>query len=180
MNVREIDPQTVVFAASAGGKTVTEFTRTVSNDGNTLTEKGNEHPGDRAMAFENTFTRVGKGPAGANRISGSWRRNKANTAEIGLITTYKTVGATLSMSTPTGEGYTAKLDGKEYPVKGAFDYNTISLNRINERTIEETVKLDGKLIGVSRMTVTQDGKKMTVVTKDKYDGGTSTFVCEKQ
>ncbi len=180
INVREIDPRTVAFAGYQGGKLVTEYTRTVSNDGKTLTEKGSEHPNDRAMSFEDTFTRVEKAPAGANRISGSWRRDKAKAGENGLMTTYKTTSAELSMSTPTGESYTAKLDGKDYPVKGSYEYNTVSLNRINERTIEETVKLDGKVIGVSKMTVAHDGKKMTVVTTAEHDGGTSTFLAEKQ
>jgi hypothetical protein len=180
MNIREIDPQTVAFVAHVGGKVVNDFTRTVSKDGNTLTEKGNEYQSDRAMSFEDTFTRVGKAPAGASRISGSWRRDKAKAGESGLITTYETTGGDLSMSTPTGQSYTAKLDGKDYPVKGSYEYNTVSLKRVNERNIEETVKLDGKVIGVSKMTVAPDGKKMTVITTAEHDGGTSVFVAEKQ
>ncbi|MFZ0796644.1 MAG: hypothetical protein WCA13_05715 [Terriglobales bacterium] len=56
------------------------------------------------------------------------------------------------MSMPTGESYTAKLDGKDYPVKGAYPYDSVSLKRINDRTIEETDKRDGKVVEVSKIT----------------------------
>jgi len=61
---------------------------------------------------ETTATRIAKAPDGANATSGSWRINKIKESENGLTTTYKTTGDALSMSTPSGESYTAKLDGK--------------------------------------------------------------------
>jgi uncharacterized membrane protein YfhO len=101
---------------------VNEQTRTVSDDGNTLTLKSTTHPqnGNQIVTAEVTFTRVGKAPAGANGTSGSWRVNKVNESQNGLTTTYKSNGDELSMSTPTGRSYTAKLDGKDYPVKEAY------------------------------------------------------------
>ena len=140
-----------------------EQTRTVSDAGNTLTLKSTTHPqnGNQIVTAEVTFTRVGKAPAGANGTSGSWRVNKVNESQNGLTTTYNSNGDELSMSTPTGRSYTAKLDGKDYPVKGAYFYNSVSLKRIDDRTIEETDKRDGSVVEVAKMTVAPDGKKMT-------------------
>ena len=96
------------------------------------------------------------------------------------MTTYKSNGDDLTMSTPTGESYTAKMDGKDYPVKGTYTYNSVSLKRIDDRTIERTDKRDGKVIEVSKITVEPDGKTMTVFQTNKLTDRTSTWVAEKQ
>jgi hypothetical protein len=182
ISVREVDPKSIVVTFKKSGKTVTEQTRTVSDDGDTLTYKITGYPenSDQTVSFEGTFTRVGKGPVGANGTSGSWRIIKEEGSENGLLTTYKSSGDELSMSEPTGESYTAKLDGKDYPAKGSYTYNSVSLKRIDDHTIEETDKRDGKVVGVLKMTVSPDGKKMTTVYTNKLTGRVSTDVAEKQ
>ena len=182
ISVREVDPKSIAVTGKKAGKIIYEQIRTVSDDGNTLTSKQAFHPetGNEVMNSEATYTRLGTGPAGANGTSGSWRMNALKMSENARATTYKSAGDELSMSDPTGESYTAKLDGKDYPVKGAYSYNVVSLTRINERTIVETDNRDGKVVYVSRMTVSPDGKKMTVVFTDKRTGRTSTSVADKQ
>ncbi|MBV9302156.1 MAG: hypothetical protein JOY62_08460 [Acidobacteriaceae bacterium] len=183
ISVREVDPKSIALTTKKGGKTISDQTRTVSDDGNTLTLKNTLHPenSDQEVTVEVTYTRVGGKPArGANGISGSWRVNKVKESENGRTTTYTSNGDELSMSTATGESYTAKLDGNDYPVKGNYSFNSVSLKRINECTIEETDKRDGKVIGVAKMIVAPDGKKMTTIYTNKLTGTTSTYVAEKQ
>ena len=182
ISVREVDSKSIEFATKKGGKAEFEQTRTVSDDGNTLTVKTTSHPqnSDQVVTAEATFSRIGKASAGANGTSGSWRIGKINESENGVTTTYKGDGDELSMSTPTGESYTAKLDGKDYPVKGAYGWDSVSLKRVDDRTIDETDKRDGKVVTVSKMTVSPDGKKMTSVVTSKLTGRISTFVAEKQ
>lgn len=182
ISVREVDPKSIELTFKKGGKMETEQTRTVSDGGNTLTVKITNHPksSDQTVSTEITATRVGKAPAGANGTSGSWRINKANESENGLTTTYKSSGDGLSMSATTGETYTAKLDGKDYPVEGSYFYNSVSLRRVNDRTIAGTNKRDGKVVEVWKMTVSPDGKKMTIVATSKPTDRTSTYVAEKQ
>jgi hypothetical protein len=84
------------------------------------------------------------------------------------------------MSAPTGQSYTAKLDGEDHLVKGEYGYNSVSLRLVNDRRIEETHKLDGKVVEVVKMTVSPDGKRMTIVVSGKLTSGMSTFVAEKQ
>jgi hypothetical protein len=182
INVRVVDPKSIAVTTKKNGKVVTDQTRTVSDDGNTLTVKTTSHPqnSDQTVTAEITATRVAKAPTGANGTSGSWRVNKVKVSDNGSTTTYKRNGDELSMSQPTGESYTAKLDGKDYPVKGSYIYNSVSLKRIDDHTIEETRKRDGKLIGVAKITVSPDGKKMTTVYTNKLTGATSTSVAMKQ
>jgi hypothetical protein len=48
-------------------------------------------------------------------------------------------------------------------VIGSYYSNSISLKRIDERTIEQTYKRDGKVVGASTTTVSLDGQKLTSV-----------------
>jgi hypothetical protein len=127
-----------------------------------------------------TATPVGVAPSGVHAASGSWRINKVEQSENGLTTTYMSSGDELSMTQPTGESFTAKLDGTDSPVKGAYTYNSVSLKRIDAHTIEEADKRDGTVVGVAKMTVSPDGKKMTVVYTSKLTDRTSTYIATKQ
>jgi hypothetical protein len=182
ISVREIDAKSIEIITKRNGKPDYEQIRTVSDDGNTLTVKTTSHPpdSDTTITTEVSATRTGKAPASSNGTSGSWRINKVKESENGLVTTYKSNGNELTMSTPSGESYTAKLDGKDYPAKGAYSYNSVSLKQVDDRSIEETDKRDGKVIEVSKITVSPDGKTLTVVATNKLTGRTSTYVAEKQ
>ncbi|HEX2799344.1 MAG TPA: hypothetical protein VHQ44_06700 [Thermoanaerobaculia bacterium] len=94
--------------------------------------------------------------------------------------TNKVEGDSLSMSTRTGQGYSAKLDGTEAPYKGDPGTTSVSVKKVDKNTIEETDKRDGKVSSVARMTVAADGKSMTIAVSDKLRGTTSQFVAVKQ
>ena len=84
------------------------------------------------------------------------------------------------MSTPTGVSWEAKLDGKEYPVKGTYANETVSVKPLGDRSIEATFRRDGEVESVDKITVSADGKQMTTVSDNKRLGRVSTFVDEKQ
>src|SRR5678815_5630695 len=44
--------------------------------------------------------------------------------------------------------FTAKYDGKDNPVTGSPDFNSIALKRIDANTIEATIKKDGMVMGL--------------------------------
>jgi hypothetical protein len=134
--------------------------------------------GGAATSFEAVAKRNGMAPAGAHATSGQWVVQKETGSDNGLLTTYKMNGDQFTMTSPTGETYTAKFDGADYPATGAHSYDAVSLKKINANTIEETDKRDGKIVDVSTMTV--NGKMMTVVDNDKVTGRTSTYVAKKQ
>jgi len=58
--------------------------------------------------------------------------------------------------------YTAKFDGKDYPVTGSDLYDAITLKRINDQTAEATLKKSGKAVSHARRTISKDGKVMTL------------------
>lgn len=61
--------------------------------------------------------------------------------------------------------YTSNYDGKDVPLKGNPDGDTISVRRINANTVETTIKRAGKPTVTNTRTLSPDGKTMTVVSK---------------
>lgn len=182
LSVRELNANSIEIVARKNGDISYEQTDTASADGKVLTIKRIEHSPDskEASKLQVTAVRLGKAPTGANGVSGSWRIENQGASEDWLLSTYKTNGDELTYSAPNGEAYTAKLDGKNYPAKGGYAYNEVSLRRLGDRTIEETDKLNGKVVSVWKMTVSADGKTMTQVATWPSTGQTFTYIAEKQ
>src|SRR5260370_4271922 len=101
-------------------------------------------------------------------------------SDNGLAFTYKVDGDSLTMSNPTGQSYTAKLDGTDAPYKGDPGTTSVSVKRVDKNTIEETDKRDGKVITVSRMTVSADGKSMAIAFDDKLHGTPGKHMTQQQ
>ncbi len=178
--VKQVDDKTVQFTRKKEGKAVSESTDTVSPDGKTLAVEFKDYPPEgQPVTGKVTLTRVTAGPAGAHAISGSWRTAKVeDVSEQGLIFTLKGTPDGLNMKTPTGESYEAKFDGKDYPIKGDRAGGTVSLKKVNDSTIQETYKQDGKPVTVNEMTV--QGNTIKIVSKDVRRGTTEIITAEKQ
>ncbi len=183
MSIKAVDDRTVEETDKKNGKVVAKSKMTVSADGNTLMFEFSDSSATSGdpVTGKGEETRVAKGPAGSHAISGSWRTSKVeNVSENGLLFTYKMEGQSLTMTTPTGQSYTAKLDGTEAPYKGDPGVTSVSGNRVSITVREETDKREGKVISVARLTLAADGKKITIAVDDKLHGTTSQFVAQKQ
>ena len=75
-----------------------------------------------------------------------------------------TVDGTDGNGKPTHNEWTGKFDGKDYPVTGDANSDTRSLKKIDDRTLELTVKKDGKVTMTGRIVVSADGKSRTLTT----------------
>ena len=180
MSVTIVDPHTISIVAKKGGTVMWEQTRTVSADGKTLTVKSTDHPkdGGAPSTFEVVARRSGVAPSGVHATSGNWVITKQSGSGDALLTTYKMDGDQLTMTAGSGETYTAKLDGSDYPVKNAYGWDAVSLKKINDHTIEETDKRGDTVTDVSTLTVS--GNKLTVVDNNKLANRTSTYVMTRQ
>jgi hypothetical protein len=167
-----------------GGNVVSTSTATVSADGRTVTysftDSSNTNGGPpvegKAMA-----TLVSSGPAGSHPVSGSWRLAKMESlSDNGAVWSYKVSGNEITMSSPTGQSYTAKLDGSDAPMKGDPGITSVSVRMIGSDTLEETDKRNGQVISVSRMTVSTDGKRARISFEDKQQNRTSAINATKQ
>lgn len=181
--VKPVDDSTVQITRMKAGKKAREQTMKVAEDGNSLTAEWTDYTEDspQPMNFKMMFRRASAAPSGAHKISGSWKADKFESISDNATTmTIKTTGDEVNVTTPTGFSYTAKLDGKDYPVKGDPGTTSVSLRKIDANTIEETGKRNGKVIGISRMTVQPDGKTMKVEYQDKLRGDSMSYMANKQ
>jgi hypothetical protein len=165
------------------GKVVREETSTVSPDGNTMAFSFTDisYANGEKSTGKGELARVAKGPAGSNAISGSWRmKSLSDMSSNGITWTYKVNGDDLTMTTVTGQSFTAKMDGSEAPMKGDPGVTTVSVKKVGKSTLEETDKRDGKIVGVMKSTVNPDGKTMKIVYEDKLSGRTTPSTATKQ
>ena len=173
ISVKILDQQTVQEIEKKNDQVVSDEKFAVSPDGNTAT--------DEFANWKIIMARVAKGPPGSHALSGSWKPLKMESvSDKELLITYKLQGDILSMSRPTGESYAARLDGADTTYAGDPDTNYVSVKRIDQNTIEETDKHDRKVLSVARMTVSSDGKTMTIAFNDVVAGTASHYSAQKQ
>ena len=96
-----------------------------------------------------------------------------------MMWSYKVSGDEITMSAPTGQTYTAKVNGPDVPMKGDPGVTSVSLKMMGN-TLEETDKRNGKVISVFKLTVASDGKTAKAVAEDKLQNRTTEFEVMKQ
>lgn len=182
VNVAIIDERTVLKMAKRQGKTVITEKFTVSADGNTASEELTDSSATSSlpMVAKSELQRVSAGAPGSHAISGGWRVARVTSSENSITTTFKTSGDFISMSTPMGQSYTAKLDGSDAVYNGDPGTTSVSVRKIDERTIEETDKRANRVIAVIRWSVDGDGQTIRARLDDRLHGGITNMVGHRQ
>jgi hypothetical protein len=183
ISVTIADARTIKVVEKKGRKIVSDETFTVSLDGNTVTDEfPNGEKRDGVPVYTKfIFTRIAKGAPGSHLISGSWRMSKLeNVADKFLLITMKVRDGSLEMTRPTGQSFTASLDGTDAPYKGNPSVNFVSVKLLSKNSIEETDKHGGKALRVTRMTVARDGKTMSIESTDVGTGAMTRYTADKQ
>jgi hypothetical protein len=183
--VKIVDDKTVEMIFKRDGKVALQVKYMASADGKTITTEFPPNPeaGKQSFAAKSALIRVASGPAGSHAISGTWRMPAPT-----LIKTvvFKSSPDGLIMSSLTA-GKDIKVDGKDYPMTGIYGFQgmgrkdnpgiTVSLTQVNERTIRQTGKKDGKIEVVFTYTVSDDGKTLTEKREER--GATTTDIATK-
>jgi hypothetical protein len=119
-------------------------------------------------------------------LEGTWKLNAAKSKfspgppPKSMSVTYSAVGAdgmkiVVDVTPATGPAQhwemTAHYDGKEYPVKGNPNAETVSMKTVDKLTTESTFKKGGKVTATNTRTLTADGKTLTVTSKGVTEEG---------
>ena len=72
---------------------------------------------------------------------------------------------------PTHVEYTAKYDGKDYPITGIPNADTIALERLDASTIRSTTKKGDQVVMTVTSAISKDGKTRTATFKGKNAEG---------
>lgn len=163
LSVSILGDRTVRLIEKKSGRTVSDETFEVSDDGKTAT--------DEFAGWKVSMWRLAEGPGGSHALSGSWQPLKIESvSDEALLITYRLEGDILKMVRPTGQSYSAKLDGSDAPYKGDPNITAVSVRRVDANTIEETDKFKSKVLNVVRTTVDPDGKSMSIVITNIQSG----------
>jgi hypothetical protein len=64
-----------------------------------------------------------------------------------------------------------RFDGRDYPVQGVVGAMTNAYRRLDDRSFEIAVKVDGSLAATATAMVSPDGARLTVHTRERGPGG---------
>ncbi len=169
MAITQKKPDLWAITYKKGEKVLLETTWKVSKDGRTLTytATGIRPNGQR---FNNEMTAKRKG--GGSGLAGTWETTAVRLSsprEI-YIEPFESGGHSITFP---GRNQTIrmKFDGREYPEQGptVMEGATSSGRRLDERTIETTERIKGKVIETAKATVSADGRTYTLVVTEPDD-----------
>jgi hypothetical protein len=179
-SVHAVDGRTVEIITRQNGRMFYSETDTVSPKGSELVQLVKDTTEAEAVTTETRFRRIKKGPVGAHAVSGAWRAYQVEKSRNSLIIKYKCTADGFSAETPLGEKYDAKFDGKFVLTEDDPALTMVAVKRIDERTVEVTIKRGEELAGTSRLSVSPDGKTLRGVFFDAQGKETGTVVMHKQ
>jgi len=115
---------------------------------------------------------------------GTWKLNEAKSKiDAGLpknlTVVYEAAGDSLKATVdgvdgqgkPTHSEWTGKFDGKDYAVTGDPSADTRAVKKIDDHTLELTVKKDGKVTMTGKIVVAADGKSRTLTASGTNAAG---------
>ena len=180
MAVQQSEPGVWSITYKRGKRVLMNTRWEVSPDGQTLfyTATGTRPNGQR---FTNRLT--AKRTSGTSGLAGTWETTSvklSSPSEID-IEPYDSHGHSITFP---GRKQTVRMnfDGKEYREEGptvAFG-TTSSGRRIDERTIETTERVRGKVIETVRATISEDGRTQTLVVTEPDDNIPVVLVYERE
>ena len=124
------------------------------------------------------FLAVGALYATDHPLEGTWKLNESksklapgmgkNSTVTYEDTVMGKVRVTVDGTGPDGKAthneWKGKFDGKDYAVSGDPNTDTRAYTKVNDRTLNMTVKKGGKVVGTGKVAVSADGKTRTVTT----------------
>ena len=99
---------------------------------------------------------------------GKWKMNPAKSDFGETTVTYEQLPSGEMQATQAGVSYKFKLDGKEYP---AMFGSTAAWKTLSANSWEATFKLNGNVLTTDTLTLSADGKSLTVNSNGKNPNG---------
>jgi hypothetical protein len=159
VSVNEPNRWTVV--RKKDGKVLVTGVWTLSKDGSTL----NDHftaarPNGDSTSLDYVYKRTG----GGSGFVGTWVSSSEQVNSVVVVKVWTWGGDGLSFISQGGGGTkNVKFDGQDYANVGAVvDGMTASAQRLNKRKVEITDKITGKVRDTQEISVSPDGKSLTI------------------
>lgn len=156
---KAVGANTWELVAKANGKVTETDTLKLGADGKTLTNIARQMKADGgSMETTAVYERVSGGPS----LAGKWKTRKVSGASGMVEMTASGTDSLILKDPDMGMNCDAKLDGKDYPCTGPMLPPGFTVAMKNTaRSLDLTVKKDGKPLFNATYTVSPDGKTMT-------------------
>ena len=161
------------------GKVIVTGIWTLSKDGTSLTDHFTAfRPSGDIYSLDYVYKRT----EGGSGFAGTWESasEQVNSAYVVEVKTYE--GDGLSFINSGGAGTkNVKFDGKDYANAGAVvDGVACSARRVNERTVEMTDKISGRVVDMQEISVSDDGNTLTMTVHAPGRTKPNVLVFERQ
>ncbi len=151
----------------------------LSEDGKTLTDAFSSTKANGEMS---TVNYVYKRTAGSSGFVGTWESesDKVTYTFEFQIQTYE--GDGLTFISPGGTTKNMKFDGKGYAPQGQYVApGTVSSGRrVNERTVEVTDKINGRVVDTQQIELSPDLKTLTINSRPSGQSKPNVFVFDRE
>ena len=173
-------PDTWKVIRKKDGRMLITATWKLSKDGNTLTD---DFTGIEPNGSTFNLNYVYKRTAGSSGFAGTWESTSetVNSVFVLQVRPYEADG--LSFIDPSEEETkNVKFDGKDYPNLGpnVVPGSASSVRRVNERTLEMTDKIDGKVMDAQQIELSSDLQTLTMTVHTVGRSEPTILVFERQ
>ena len=158
LSVKPDAPDTWIVERKKAGKLLLRATWKLSPDGTTLTDLYREFESDGStISMDYIYQRNGSGSG----FAADWQSIKETMNSPFVLEVKEYQGDGLSfINTLEHETKNVKLDGKDYPIEGSA--RSASVRQLDEHTLEMIEKRSGKVIDTREITLSAEGKRLTM------------------
>ena len=176
MSITVEGPDTWKLVRKMKGRTLLTAIWKLSKDGTTLSDAfTSNQPDGKSSTINMVFRRA----AGSSGVTGTWETENVKIDSVYELEIQPYEGDGLSIhasNSPSPKN--AKFDGKEHPDPASG--GTALGRRIDQRKLEITTKIDGKILGRREMTVSPDLKTLTIVVHPARQRLPNTLVFDRE
>lgn len=181
MSCTRVNKTTFHTVFKAGGDELAQVDRSLADNGKTMNvvETGKAADG---TPFHDTETYHKIAPGNGDTWTGAWQNTKVATSSHGVAIVEATADSITFTYPMNKSSLTAKLDGTPATEQGPHPEEgmTISLTAAGPLTINEVDSLNGTAIEHDTLTVSPDGKILTIDAQRTGDKVKQVYVYEKQ
>jgi len=173
-------PDTWKVIRKKDGRMLITATWKLSKDGNTLTD---DFTGIEPNGSTFNLNYVYRRTAGSSGFAGTWESTSETVNSVFVLQVRPYEGDGLSFIDPSEEETkNVKFDGKDYPNLGpnVVPGSASSVRRVNERTLEMTDKIDGKVMDAQQIELSSDLKTLTMTVHTVGRSEPNILVFERQ
>jgi hypothetical protein len=155
---RRIDPKTIEQDGKRDGKDAGKIVWTVSPNGREIHQVTDGAYQSGQHYHNEAYLKRVSGAPGEDPFAGTWETDtKRSVYSVPMVYTINDVENGIEFKSSAGLSFTARLDGKPYPTSIKPSGNTVTLKRLDDRTLRAVYKLkDGMVYRTSTLSVAGD------------------------